>query len=322
MKTWLVRLSLTVASVLVALWAVERAMVWLDYDYRPLTISARDDLRDTLPFREDHFRFDRRLLWRPRAGYQIFNRQGFRGPELGERRADEIRIFAVGDSNTLGWRGEHGANWPAILGEQLGPPVVVVNAGVWGYSSFQGVLRLEDVLPYGPDLVIVSFGSNDAQPVRVPDAARSGATPWASWLKGRVERYRLGRVVLGAVDRLRAAGSGPLVPRVALDAYRANLRRMAEAARASGARLVFLTRPYVGTPESADNWRVAAPDYNAATVEVAGELGVPVIDLYTIFRHRDALFADESHFTPEGHRIAARLVHDAIQDWVRVPPTR
>jgi lysophospholipase L1-like esterase len=304
--------------VVLVLVLVEKAMEWLDYEYRPLTIAARDDRRDTLPFREEHFAFDRRLLWRPRAGFRIFNHQGFRGPEVSAERAPgETRIFTLGDSNTLGWRGAEGANWPAMVGELFGPPVQVINAGVWGNSSFQGVWRLEDILPHDPDVLTVSFGSNDAHRVRVSDAERSGAGPWTSWLKGRLEDYRLGRVLLGAIDRLGAAGAARTVPRVGLASYRANLRRIAATARAHGARVVFLTRPYIGAPESADSWRVAAPDYNAATIEVAVELGLPTVDLYTIFRHRDALFADESHFTPEGHAIAARLVYEELRPLVQ-----
>jgi lysophospholipase L1-like esterase len=130
---------------------------------------------------------------------------------------------------------------------------------------------------------------------------------------GRLDHYRVGRVILGAVDRLAAAGGGPLEPRVDLASYRANLRAIAKRAGDRGARVAFLTRPYVGPPESAASWRAAAPDYNAATVEVANELGLPVVDLYTMFRNREPLFADESHFTPEGHRVAAGLVGDALR---------
>jgi lysophospholipase L1-like esterase len=43
-------------------------------------------------------------------------------------------------------------------------------------------------------------------------------------------------------------------------------------------------------------------------VEVAAAHGVPVVDLYTSFRDANQLFADESHFTKEGHRQAAALI--------------
>lgn len=306
--------ALLLAALLLSLAAVELAMAWLDYDYRPLTISARDNLRDTLAFNEEHFEFDRGLLWRPRRGYKIFNQQGFRGPVLDpERRPGEVRIATVGDSNTLGWRGEDGAHWPGLLDRLAGPEVRVVNAGVWGYSSFQGVLRLREVLPLAPDVVTLSFGSNDARPVRVTDVERSGASQARALLKGRFGRLRLGRVLIGGVDRLWALGAaGKMRRRVGLDLYRDNLRTMIGEIRVAGARPVLLTRPYIGAPPDPSEWRAAAPDYNAATVDVAGEAKVPVVDLYSHFKHRAEYFADDSHFTPEGHQIAARLVYEEL----------
>jgi lysophospholipase L1-like esterase len=190
----------------------------------------------------------------------------------------------------------------------------VINAGVWGYSSFQGVLRLREVLPLAPDVVTISFGSNDARPVRATDAERSGTSRAAAILKGRLGRLRLGRVLIGGVDRLWALGTaGSMRRRVSLDLYRDNLRTMIDEIRATGAQPVLMTRPYIGDPPSPIEWRAAAPDYNAATVEVAEETAVPVVDLYSHFKRRERYFADNSHFTTEGHRIAARLVYEELQ---------
>ncbi|MFN7979921.1 MAG: hypothetical protein U0P30_17450 [Vicinamibacterales bacterium] len=49
-----------------------------------------------------------------------------------------------------------------MLGGAAAHPVEVLNAGVTGYSSFQGAARVaRDVPVYRPDVVLV-FGSNDA----------------------------------------------------------------------------------------------------------------------------------------------------------------
>ena len=42
----------------------------------------------------------------------------------------------------------------------------VANAGVYGYSSFQGLRRFHELLRYHPDVVTWSFGANDAQTLR------------------------------------------------------------------------------------------------------------------------------------------------------------
>ena len=62
--------------------------------------------------------------------------------------------------------------WPALLEDGLrvclAPlPVRVVNAGVGGNTSREGLARIEpDVLRHQPDMVLVQFGGNDATPDR------------------------------------------------------------------------------------------------------------------------------------------------------------
>ena len=167
---------LVVASVALALSLAETSLRSLGYRYSPMAIedaSGRDDRLIHL-FKLEDFVTDPALLWRPRANQSVFNAQGFRGHELSSpKTSGEFRIFAVGDSNTLGWAGEDGTHWPGFLEGVLAearPDLVVINAGVWGYSSHQGLQRFLEVLDYDPDLVLISFGSNDAHYVDVSDA--------------------------------------------------------------------------------------------------------------------------------------------------------
>ena len=75
--------------------------------------------------------------------------------------------MCYGDSLT---DGPPRGGWPSWLNRLLqeqgragGRRFEVMNAGVAGYSSHQGVLRfLQEVDRYQPDLVLVSFGWNDA----------------------------------------------------------------------------------------------------------------------------------------------------------------
>ena len=84
-----------------------------------------------------------------------------------------IRIACIGDSLTWGftlldpWR----QSYPALLGEMLGPEYEVRNFGCNGAS-----VRFDADLPYvqtqayraslawGPDIVLLMLGSNDANP--------------------------------------------------------------------------------------------------------------------------------------------------------------
>ncbi|MGB5891890.1 MAG: SGNH/GDSL hydrolase family protein, partial [Thermoanaerobaculia bacterium] len=251
-KHWLVNLGLVLLSVIVCLAGAEMLLRWLDYEYRPLKIEIRDPEKARLQhiFGDEYFVYDPLLIWRPKPDGEIFNSQGFRGPELAAHKPpEEYRIFAIGDSNTLGWSGSTGANWPGDLDRLMrrhDDRFKVVNAGVYGYSSYQGLQRFRESIAYDPDLVLISFGANDAHRVRTPDRefARDSTVKWSP--AGLLQRYRLGRLLLGARTRFFAGPSQPLHPRVSLADYRQNLMEIIRLARDRGILVVLLTRPYTG----------------------------------------------------------------------------
>lgn len=73
-------------------------------------------------------------------------------------------IDCFGDSITAGYRLEPGHAWPDALQatlDQRGYHYKVVNSGVSGNTSKDGVDRLKDVLRLHPAIVIVEFGGND-----------------------------------------------------------------------------------------------------------------------------------------------------------------
>jgi acyl-CoA thioesterase I len=73
-------------------------------------------------------------------------------------------IVAFGDSLTAGFGAEPGNSYPDFLQKDLdraGLQWRVVNAGVSGDTTTDGVNRLGEVLAYKPRIVIVEFGGND-----------------------------------------------------------------------------------------------------------------------------------------------------------------
>jgi len=308
-------------TVFLSLVAVEQLLRAIGFEYRTVSIEVvnEDDTRLFHLFKDDHFIYDPVLIWRPKAGYEIFNRQGYRGPELLEvKPPGERRVFAVGDSNTLGWAGADGPNWPADLAARLqrrDPGAVVVNAGVWGYSSYQGLERLKEILPWQPDLVLISFGANDAHLVPRGDRQFAGGSLFtrrsARWLL----HFRMGQLAAAAWDGLGRKGSEGH-HRVGLEEYRSNLEEMIRLTRAAGAEVVLLTRPFVGPVRKENWWKQFAPEYNQATAEVAEREGAPVVDVYSFFKGQERFFADESHFTLEGHRRAADVLATYLRPWV------
>ena len=161
-------------------------------------------------------------------------------------------------------------------------------------------------------MVLISFGSNDAHRVILSDR-EFAASPWRIFNADRVlARYRFGQLLLATLDQFSRREIAEVRPRVTLDEYRANLIEIIQAARSRNLELVLLTRPYVGDIPSDTWWMNFGRDYNVATAEVAREQRVTLVDVYSFFKDRGTLFADESHFTDEGHRLAAGFIADGI----------
>jgi lysophospholipase L1-like esterase len=235
--------------------------------------------------------------------------------------------MCYGDSLT---DGPPKGGWPTWLNVLLNrqPPLPgqhfeVINAGVAGYSSHQGLLRfLQEVDTYQPDLVLVSFGWNDpAEAIGQPDKSfRPPPGPIVACQRA-VVRYRAYLVLMYYTRGWRtpppATDGGPHHPRVSLEDYLANLQRFRDEAQARGIPIVFLTRPHKVAPEvlSRDpTWRSTVPRYNAALVEWAGHHDVPLIDVQHWFEQLPTtLFSDECHFTPEGYQRMAEMVRDRLQ---------
>ena len=324
----LVRTVLAIVSACAAVAAIEGMLRAAGYRYSPVRIGSNvnSDWREQHAFHDRHLVYDPDLIWRPFSGqFSPFNPQGFRGlPVDPIKPSGALRVIALGDSNTFGWDVDEGVNWPTRLQGLLReshPGAEVINAGVWGYSSFQGVRRFKELVELDPDLVLVSFGANDAQPVRVPDARYVRSHDRIERLTRATRRLRLAQLAVAAWDRLGQAvsGSATLGPRVPVEDYVANLREIVDLGRSRGITVVLLTRPYVGSSTDPASWKTYAPSYNAAVVAVGRAMNAAVIDVYGAFRNHDNYFDDESHFGVEGHRVAAELIQAELATLIGKP---
>jgi lysophospholipase L1-like esterase len=266
-------------------------------------------------------------LWVPRAGRAPFNADGAVGPTREQPRvAGVLRLLAVGDSNTLS-DGEHG--WvqqvPGALplGGLAGcGSVEVLNAGVHGYTAWQGDRRLRRFLGWAPDVVVIAFGWNDPLPVRGPDDPSYGVA-LAEALRLRrspplLDRSALFGSLRALVLGVRHSRAGER-PRLALPTFVAQHRAMVAAARAAGAIPVLATRPFVLDPshehlamDVGHEDEVAA--YAEAVRELALQEGVLLLDLLAASRGFDRRgdWLDTNHFSPQGHRRAAGLLVELL----------
>jgi len=95
------------------------------------------------------------------------NSQGMRADRdfSHEKPAGVARIVTIGDSFTVGYEVDAEQTFSSVLESRLrgaGHNVEVLNAGVSGFSTAEECLYLErELLKYTPDVVIISFCSND-----------------------------------------------------------------------------------------------------------------------------------------------------------------
>ena len=282
----------------------------------------------------DEFRVpDPVLLWRPVDTWP-YNEQHMKGPVAEIPKPEGlVRILCYGDSNT---DGPNEGTWPERLQSVLTDTFPdsryeVINAGVAGYSSHQGLLRMRQTLAtFDPDLIFVSFGWNDAgaastepdKDYRLPSAPRVALERW-------LLNYRFYRVLLTLrqVKEEDRPADLEFSPRVALGDYRQNLEAFSQEARKRGVVTVFLTRPYA-TPRAAmeatqRDMRGRVPSYNDAVRRYGEETGTLVVDVQQRFAAEtadvDELFADDSHFSDVGTWTMARFLVERLRASGQLP---
>ena len=280
-------------------------------DYRMAHITA-DKFRTPDPV----------LLWRPIDRWP-YTTQRLKGPLVeNPNSAETFRILCYGDSNTdgpneKGWTG----NLQRLLSERYdasGIKIEVLNAGVAGYSSYQGLMRFKSQVEiFEPDLVTVSFGYNDIAPAlgvpdrefRLPPALLVGA-------QRQLLRYRFYRVAEKIVRGFADEPPPAIGPRVPLEDYLENLESFLDVGEAHDVDVVLMTRPHL-MPRAElakvdTNWRGQIPLYNRSLLELSERLDTPAIDVQDYFeRNYPDHFYDDCHFTLEGHeRMAEMLVEE------------
>ena len=102
--------------------------------------------------------------------------------------AKTLRLVALGDSLSAGYRLGPGEAFPAVLEKALkakGWDVAIANAGVSGDTAAQGAARVDWSVPDGTDGVILELGANDALRGLSPDATRKSLSQILDRLKAR-----------------------------------------------------------------------------------------------------------------------------------------
>ncbi len=307
-----------------------------------------DALRDRL-YRPDEacfFRLAPGVVLGETGNPRIFdvrtNAHGLRGPEITTPKpAGTFRVLCVGDSCTFGSGAGGDRTYPAQLEQLLrarhpGRSIEVLNAGVPGFTSYQGLMYLRSAgLDLSPDAVVIALGFNDIQPARPGDkrpfaqGREMSDREYAELLRGpgglgitRLARRLMARseeagesIAPAGVEDDSALDGSDARPRVSSDEYREHLAWMIDECRRRGAETVVVSWPIL--PQAAgiqlagrsrmisDNQRLAA--------EASREHGASFVDLVPILAGRTDLFIDIVHLNPDGYALVANALLEPIE---------
>jgi lysophospholipase L1-like esterase len=282
------------------------------------------------------FEGDPLLLWRlkPNLDHVVWdftvlstNAQHLRSDRpLQKKQAGAIRIVCLGDSVTFGYRvptvwpdkpndyDRQALPYPMLLEKELraanpNKQIEVVTMAVPGYTSHQGLAWLRrDIDSLQPDLLIISFGWNDASLSDVSDS-EAIKTNWRAvtvrWLVDHSQAFAHATYWL----RARQPPSTRVVrqaPRVSEQDYLNNMMAMAQLGRQKQAAVIILAAPYrdkvTNAPEAALMQR-----YRAGLRSISGQNGLPFLELPELteagYPLNKGWFGELIHPNDMGHKL-------------------
>ncbi len=220
------------------------------------------------------------FFWRHKPNLNIsfqgcdikINSQGFRADREYSLKNEKgiLRIMCLGASPTFGWGVDFKYAYPRQLEEILRSNYKqynfeVINAGIIGYSSYQGLLFLKnEILKYSPDIITVAYVINDVDRYRFfrsdgrPDKELQPLNPLTVLLKNIYKKSSLYNLaekwLLKLKDNMRFTFVvNPVIglpqARVSAQDYQHNLEEIIRIARDKGIKIIFIKMP-VNLPTS------------------------------------------------------------------------
>jgi len=295
------------------------------------------------------FTGDPLLLWRlrPNLDHVIWdftllstNAQGFRSDyPIGPKKPGVFRIICLGDSVTFGYRvpvvwperpTAFEPNWlpyPMLLEKHLKSAnaqreIEVLTMAVPGYTSHQGLAWLKrDIDWLEPDVVVASFGWNDASLSDAPDRITI-RTNWYAvgirWLIDHSQAFAHATHWLRSRNQQPAGKRPTPVPRVSQDEYVSNFKSIVEVCKVHNTPVVVMGAPYRDSVTNPTEAKLMT-SYRAALQSSMQSEGVPYFAVFALTEEaasmNQAFFGELIHPNHLGHRlIAAELLKVMTND--------
>jgi len=259
---------------------------------------------------------DDQLFWRIGPAHGDVSKQGFRNPDIFSKTKPEktFRIICIGDSVPFGVSPDvtkteqaYPAVLEIILKTKTRKNIEVINAGVPGYSSLQGLRYLKrDLVQFEPDLVIAHFGPNDgATAFFFSDKEQPILPRWLIKTQNFLCRSKT-YSFLNAVFfyfKYKKVRTPSFKRRVSEEDYKNNLSAIADLGEQAGFATVFL--PSIQYKDAIGIFQVYSLPEDV--VQISG------------YKNRfqkepvpKSLFWDNCHFTEKGHVLTAEIIAEAL----------
>ena len=284
------------------------------------------------------FEGDPLLLWRlkPNLNHVVWdftvlstNSQHFRADyPIGEKPTGTFRVICLGDSVTFGYRvptvwpdkpteyDHESLPFPMLLEKHLrsvnpSRKIEVFPMAVPGYTSHQGLAWLQrEIDRLQPDMVIASFGWNDASSSDVPDrdAIRTDFYPVAiRWLIDHSQAFAHATRWLRSRNQTSPGQVHP-GPRVSKLEYMNNFLKIVNLVRSRGAVIVVVGAPYRDASTNPPEAELMK-QYRAALRANMKEQKVPYLEVLELTEAaspaNEGFFGELIHPNNMGHRLLA-----------------
>ena len=246
----------------------------------------------------------------------IANHQGLREDHEipPQKPSDEMRVLFLGDSCTFGYGLLHTEGYvdvaEQLLNKQLNKPVECVNAGVPGYTLFQGWQFWKTFgNQLDPDIVVVCFGGNDM-------SSWDGMTDLQHYDQlmrlqppGILRNSSLCRRLWGVTQKTEPPRTRQR--RVTPKDFQMLLGKLHDSITAADSKMILLIWPFL--PQVAES-RELRTDYQQQMMAFSQQRDVILLDLVPEFQKladdysAEALFLDQGHATVLGNWQTGELV--------------